>query len=220
MSPELRAIIERLEKVERQNRRLKRAAFTVLLLAGVVMVMGQAHLSRTIVAQKFVLTDTRGETRAVLTAAGIDPSLLLTPGEAMFALYDTNGRVGAVLTAGPEGSHLQLADANQRVSADLGVHVYGPALSLYDANGKERLSLNVHRDLSGAPEVSLSDSDRVRISLNLLDGPSVYLNDKQGYAAAVGNIDLVTPRTGETSKSSAASVVLFGKDMKVLWKAP
>jgi hypothetical protein len=98
--------------------------------------------------------------------------------------------------------------------------VNGPALRLYDANDKERLSLNVHRDLSGVPEVSLSDSDRVRISLNLIDGPSVYLNDEQGYSAALGNTDLVTPRTGETSKTSAASVVLFGKDKKVLWQAP
>jgi len=31
---------------------------------------------------------------------------------------------------------------------------------------------------------------------------------------------LLTPHTGETHKTSAASVVLFGKAGKVIWSAP
>jgi hypothetical protein len=31
---------------------------------------------------------------------------------------------------------------------------------------------------------------------------------------------MVTPRTGETHKTSAASLVLFDKDKNVIWKAP
>ncbi len=40
------------------------------------------------------------------------------------------------------------------------------------------------------------------------------------FQTIIGNIDLVTPHTGETSRTSAASVVLFDKDTDVLWKAP
>ena len=36
----------------------------------------------------------------------------------------------------------------------------------------------------------------------------------------IGSIDLETPRTGETHKTSAASVVLFDKDKQVVWQAP
>ncbi len=38
--------------------------------------------------------------------------------------------------------------------------------------------------------------------------------------AKIGSTELETPRTGETHKTSAASVVLFGKDGKALWTAP
>jgi len=46
------------------------------------------------------------------------------------------------------------------------------------------------------------------------------LSDSQGYQTAIGSTDLSTPRTGETHKTSAASVVLIGKDKRVLWSAP
>jgi hypothetical protein len=48
----------------------------------------------------------------------------------------------------------------------------------------------------------------------------VYVEDADGFAATLGVTDLVTPRTGETHKTSAASLVLFNKDKNVIWKAP
>ena len=51
-------------------------------------------------------------------------------------------------------------------------------------------------------------------------GPQVFLYDREGFQTTIGTTDLVTPRTGETHKTSAASLVLFDKDKKVLWKAP
>jgi hypothetical protein len=38
------------------------------------------------------------------------------------------------------------------------------------------------------------------------------------FQATVGSTDLVTPETGESRKTSAASVVMFGKDGKVIWR--
>jgi hypothetical protein len=52
------------------------------------------------------------------------------------------------------------------------------------------------------------------------DGPSLTLSDKEGFEASLGVSSLVTAKTGETHRTSAASVVLFGKDKKVLWSAP
>ena len=49
----------------------------------------------------------------------------------------------------------------------------------------------------------------------------VELSDDDGYEAALGvEKNLVTPRTGETHKTSAASLLLFDRDKNVIWKAP
>jgi hypothetical protein len=44
--------------------------------------------------------------------------------------------------------------------------------------------------------------------------------NEQGFSAALGVNNLVTPRSGETHKTSAASLVLFDKNKNVIWKAP
>ncbi len=47
----------------------------------------------------------------------------------------------------------------------------------------------------------------------------MLLRRKEGFQTVLGGTDLETPRTGETHKTSAASVVLFDKDKIVLWQA-
>lgn len=49
---------------------------------------------------------------------------------------------------------------------------------------------------------------------------ALFVTDDQGFKATLGTADLVTPSTGETHKTSAASLVLFDKDKSVIWKAP
>jgi hypothetical protein len=53
-----------------------------------------------------------------------------------------------------------------------------------------------------------------------VDGPSLTLSDNEGFEASLGVSSLVTPRTGESHRTSAASIVLFGKDKKLIWSAP
>ena len=71
---------ERLRKLERENRWLKRAGAAVLLVFGTVLIMGQAPASRTVQAQSFELRDASGNLRA---------SLALKDGEPLLAFYDT-----------------------------------------------------------------------------------------------------------------------------------
>lgn len=49
---------------------------------------------------------------------------------------------------------------------------------------------------------------------------SLFVSDDQGFSADLGVQDLVTPRTGETQKTSAASLILFDKNKSVIWKTP
>jgi hypothetical protein len=53
-----------------------------------------------------------------------------------------------------------------------------------------------------------------------LGGPSMKLEDEGGFSAVIGSTDLLTPRTGRKESTSAASLVLFGKDKKAIWSAP
>ena len=46
------------------------------------------------------------------------------------------------------------------------------------------------------------------------------LQDQDGFLATLGMTNIVTPRTGQTQKTSAASLVLFDKNKNVIWKAP
>jgi hypothetical protein len=63
--------------------------------------------------------------------------------------------------------------------------------------------------------------EKERVSLTLVDSqPSVQVSDAAGFKAVVGNVGLETPATGGSRRTSAASVVLFGKDGTVIWRAP
>jgi len=51
--------------------------------------------------------------------------------------------------------------------------------------------------------------------------PSIELYDQDGKQRAVlGSTDLEVTKTGTQIKKSPASLVLFGKEGKVIWEAP
>jgi hypothetical protein len=190
MTNEHGAIEERLEKLERQNRRMKLAGLGAVVIAGAFVLMGQARLVHpgTITATKFVLVDAQGRQRATLD---------MYKGSPILGLFDANGKLRAELAAAPNGPWLQLNDASGNMRAGMDAFSDSPELDLYDANEKPQAMLAVTSD-----------------------GPGLQLNDASGFETHIGVTDLVTPATGETHKTSAASIVLFGKDRKVLWSAP
>ena len=64
---DLSVVIARLERVERENRWMKRAGLAGLLAAACVLVMGQARPAvRALEAQSFILQDASGTKRAEL----------------------------------------------------------------------------------------------------------------------------------------------------------
>ena len=69
---------QRVERLERENRRLKRAGLVALALAAVLVLTGQARSSRVMEANRFVLRDTSGRVRAELkTEEDLSPRLVL-----------------------------------------------------------------------------------------------------------------------------------------------
>jgi hypothetical protein len=91
----------------------------------------------------------------------------------------------------------------------------GPAIRLLDADGKQRLTLEV---VGRGPRLVLSGTDEiVRAALaESPDGPWPLLEDTIGLKAEMGSSSLLNRETGETHKTSIASITWCGKDGKVI----
>ena len=83
-------ITQRLDRIERQNRRLKLGIFAIVLGFGAYfLIVGRQPTSQTVTARKFLLVDHNGKTRASLAMNGF--------GQPEFRLLDTSGKVQAIV---------------------------------------------------------------------------------------------------------------------------
>ena len=166
MISDLPDLVQRVEKLEKANRRLKLAGVLALTLVGCLLLLGAASPKRTVEAEEFVLRDANGDERARL---GITAS-----GSAL-GFRDANGNLRAVLST--KGG-LILYDAKGDMRLSLGDLPGGAALLLKDANGVSRVMLSVFDagataglllyDANGKVAVLVAVSPRGR-ELKLLD---------------------------------------------------
>jgi hypothetical protein len=113
---------QRVEHLERQNRRLRIVGLFVSVLIGLVFLMGQAQgVPEEITAKKFLLMDDDGNYRGVLNVTEHGP---------VFALLDSNGTYRASLGVG-DGTALAIYDEKMNVRAHL-----SEKLELRNAKGK------------------------------------------------------------------------------------
>ena len=167
-TPDLQAIMERLEKVEKQNRRLKQAGATVLTLCAAFVLMGQTSpKSRTVEAEEFIVRDANGEMQMVLNTVEGRPFislydantarvvLCISKGPALI-LRDANGTERASLGLVDGKSVLTLRDANEQARAVLWMEDTGPGLALYDANGTFGVGMLVNKN---GPDFTLQDAN-------------------------------------------------------------
>jgi len=107
-NPELDAIRQRLEKLERENRRLKRAGTLGLLVVGAAFLMAQGKYNRRVDAEEFVITDAHGSERAELAWKDQAPR---------FVLLDAHGKPqpapGATLLAANAGAEVGTSEFPQ-----------------------------------------------------------------------------------------------------------
>jgi hypothetical protein len=186
-TPELRDVVERLNKLEERHRRLQRGLIAALIAVSTVILMGQAAPSPgTVEAQKFVLKDASGKVRGWMGIIG-------------------------------NGSELALGNVNAQPMISLEVSTDSGDLHFY---GSRRSGMNLGVN-SGEPSISIVDSEGqggagITFGKN---GPSLKLEDGNGFSTVVGTSQIEDPDR-PAQQTSAASVVLFGKDKKVIWRAP
>ena len=129
--PTTEILVQRLDRLERENRRLKRVGFLVAIGIAAAVLMGQARTAgRVVEAEKFLLRDPSGKPRAQLAVRA--------DGTSGLALYARDGKPRAGLTVGADGSASpRLNDRDEKNRAVLGVAADGrAAMGLFDRDGK------------------------------------------------------------------------------------
>jgi hypothetical protein len=245
--PTVKALAERVAKLEAQNRRFRKAIIAALVVASAVAVMGQVRTSRVLEANEFVLKDNSGTVRARLSAD--------TTNRPTLTFYGEKNHISASLAGGDEPflalfragtNELVQLGANRafyglglyekEIRAGLSVQNGNPGIELFDESGKPQVSIEADKKTgefitlggtagkesamlwnTGVSIFGKEGSFRVELGE---EGPSLDLKDNEGFSTTLGRTDLVALASGRKERTPAASLVLFGKNQKVLWSAP
>jgi hypothetical protein len=183
---EYKALVERIGKVERENRRMKRIALALLILPSALLLMAQSQGTRVVDANEFTLKDVSGHTRARLWF-GQKPGK--SPKAVLLTFYDATGKRDLITLAADS--------AEQSANLNLGGLITGsPSLSLSaDAKGAYASLESTGNKLQGiqlsaeAEKSSLSVSgtgDASKGGVNLTDGAEggqLQIKDAQNNAS-------------------------------------
>lgn len=200
-------LLVRIERLEKQNRRMKQGGLACLLVLASVGLMAQTQhkkptthkpvppppvvLPDNIEAQSFILKDANGKPRAELSMSGTGPS---------FKLRDQNGSALVTLSlndSAPNGALLLMSDPQ---------HAAGLSISVLEGAGSQVTMTGPNADIQAHIGASA-------------DGSTIDLMDQNGFSTAIGD-GMLTTKSGQFKKTTAASIALFNKDRKVLWSAP
>lgn len=184
-------LVERLEKLERDNRRLRGFALAVLVLAtALAAIYATQPVPESVTAHEFNVVDDSGGVRAKM-------GMLL--GKPYITFYDAQSMPRALMGVMSSGApNIYFNDAQGTPRMDMSIGESGPYIMLRDAEGSPDARLEV--TTGGQPEISLLD--------------------RQGFGLYLGNASTFTPTTGGTAQTSAASIVMSDKGHHVIWRAP
>ncbi|UCH33451.1 MAG: hypothetical protein JSV65_12845 [Armatimonadota bacterium] len=166
----------RIERLERQNRRLKLGMLGLAAVFGAVLFVGAVTPQEIVEAEKFVLRDAEGRQRAVLQVPEWGPCL---------SLYDAAGTTQVALYINGSRPGVRLSDTNGKERAILEVDE-GPLFALFDERGQQRAGIGVQETGDKTwPEGAaffLFDADgRPRVTLDAFPrGPELVLHDATG----------------------------------------
>lgn len=193
---------------------MKKIGIVAAVVVSTVIVGGQAKTNKVVEANEFRLLDGSGKVRAEITLSSSDfhePTLLFR---------DADGNTDVELGASTSHAYLHLGKSESVEHISLDTSGIGQTLTLGNVLSKSDgwIMLGAGKFTNS---ISMEGSaGEFAVNLDETFGPKVRLADKEGYEINLGRTDLQTVGTGRKTQTPAASVVLFGKDKKVLWSAP
>jgi hypothetical protein len=214
-------MMRRLERLERDNRRLKRlgALGLATVLAAVIVyavscssggdgVRIKSSAER-IAAREFDLVDADGKVRAQINV-NCAPATSCRP---EINLLDQDGRPATSIGAGT------FSIAGEKGQATLvGDHLQ---FSVASAKSQPLVTAEIGSGSGHGGLLSLVGNSRSYVTINA-NSPGIEIQDSQGYVMNLGSVALTTVNTGQTSPTTADSIVMFGNDKShhLIWRAP
>lgn len=190
MESEIKEILARLDRLERQNKRLKGVAVVFILMTACALLMAAQtrQPAKVIEAQAFVVKNERGKALA------------------HFGLNDKGG-VGMTIEKSGEGVLVSLGAGGLFFS-----HIYNQEWqqSLLTETGLEIKHTYLRSNL---------DTNRIGLRASGINS-SIELEDAAKYKTVIGTAELVNKRTGNETTTSSASIRMFDSKGDVLWAAP
>lgn len=184
-------LVQRLERLDRDNRRLRHISLVALLLLGAAVGLGAARttlgVSDVIKAREFDVVNAAGATVVQMSTVRGLPGLRLRWPQGYQMILGSTPYPNITLR-GPGGQSTFLAGGK------IGTVMHGPEILLMDPHGAA-IDLQVKRS-----------------------GPGIDLGDIRSSSMVLGTTT-VTSATGQTRHTSAASIVMF-RDRHVIWQAP
>jgi hypothetical protein len=114
-------VVRRLERLERENKQLRRAGVAALAVTGVALLASATTVCKTVWAERFVLKDSSSRERAVLTAYE-------TGGAPKLSLLDEQGKEALTFGVGNDGvAFLELPGGEGPVRRQILLSSDGPA---------------------------------------------------------------------------------------------
>lgn len=200
-------LVARLEKLERDNRRLKRLGAAALVLAAALgLIAATRPVPDVIKAHEFDVVDNAGGSRIRMEVGPQQQGAHVT-------LFDAAGKRREDLNVNDAGiAGILLLDSRDYGAVTI-LHV--PAV-LSDVVNRNEITLARPGSEVGFPPIG------VAIGVSNSGAPAVTLSDPQGFSMDLGSTSTQTPTTGATQQTSAASIVMFGNDKQhhVIWQAP
>jgi hypothetical protein len=207
----------RLEKLERDNRRLKRVAVACIALAAALGAIYAVACSSAgimpgaerVTAHEFDVADGAGKVRMKI-AMECHPRTVCQPSIKMF---DQDGKEVTTIGAGTVG-----VSGGEETATLLGGHLQ---FSVSEKGSKPRVTAELGSGTGGGGLMSLEGNNGSYVRVNA-NSPSIELKDSQGYMMDLGAVDLTTVVSGQTSQTTADSIVMFANDKKhhMIWSAP
>lgn len=195
----------RLNSLEGENRRLRRAVGLLAVSIGVLLGLGfhrwqepspSIPASPEVQAQRFVLVDSRGHEQAVL---GVGP----------------NGPFLNLLGTNPNVVPVAVNESGLVLRGSSGL---GAAL---DAGGLEMDSPSGHTEVKARSLSMQPASSAASVHLQVAGGgPSLVLQDASGNIAAIGVHAIAPSPSAPPRRTSAASIALVSSEHRILWSAP